>query len=118
MIKLVTKGHNDMCGGYAYSGTASFDGETVREVLEEIKEYAKDKEAAYLGEGFGNPNSKGCNCWAIRINGNTYLSEWAESNWRKATAINDIQKYLDLKVKKIEVDGGWYCFYDFNIITK
>jgi hypothetical protein len=30
----------------------------------------------------------------------------------------DIQKYLDLEVKKIEEDGGWYCFYDFDIITK
>ena len=99
MIKLNTTGHNDICGGYAYSGTASFDGETVREVLEEIKEYTKDKEAAYLGEGFGNPYSKGCNCWAISINGKIYLSEWAEPKWK--TAINDIQRYLDLKVKKV-----------------
>lgn len=116
MLELDVKGHPDMCGGYGYSGVASFEGKTVKDVLEEIKEYAKDKEASYLGEGFGNPKSNCCDCWAIRINGDTYLSEWAEPKWR--THIDDINNYLDLKVKEIKVDGGWYCFYDFNIITE
>ncbi len=67
MIKLNVQGHNDMCGGYSYSGQVSFDGKTVKEVLDEIREYAKDKDAHYLGDGFGNPESKSCDAWRIRI---------------------------------------------------
>ena len=112
MIKLNVTGHNEMCGGYAYSGIASFDGKTVKEVLDEIREYAKDKNARYLGDGFGNPKSNNCDCWKIQINGKTYWNCWNN------TICLPYNKALDnLKVKQVRVDGGWYCFYDFDIIT-
>lgn len=110
MIKLDVVGHNEMCGGYGYSGYASFDGKTVKEVLEEIKEFVKDKEAHYLGDGFGNPESKNCDCWRIRIGDKIYLSNWCgdKSNYH--------HEYDKRRVQKIRVDGGWYCYYNFDII--
>lgn len=61
-----------MCGGYNYSGNVSFEGKTVKEVLDEIREYAKDQDAHYLGDGFGNPNSKWIDCWFIMIDNIVY----------------------------------------------
>lgn len=115
MIRLVTKGHNDMCGGYGYSGFALFEGHTIREALEEIKEFSQDG-GAYLGEGFGNPKYGNGHAWKITINGMQYLSSWSSPNW--GGYIDNINYYLDKKVKGIKVSGGWYCFYDFDIITE
>ena len=47
MIELYAEGQKAMCGGYEYSGIASFEGKTVEEVLDEIREFAKDKDAHY-----------------------------------------------------------------------
>lgn len=116
-MELRVKGHNDMCGGYGYSGHAIFSGQTVKDVLEEIKDYVKDKDAHYLGEGFGNPNSKNCDCWSISIDGDIYLSNWIESKWKTYYDKNQNTK-KDKLVKDVKVDGGWYCYYNFNIITE
>lgn len=112
MIKLYVEGHNDFCGGYSYSGFASFEGTTVAEVLEEIKEFAKNKQAAYIGDGFGNPQSKMCNAWGIKINDVPYVGDWA--GWK-----NEYRgEYDEEKVIEVRVSGGWYCFYDFGIISE
>lgn len=96
--------------------TASFDGKTVKEVLNEIREFSKDKNAEYLGDGFGNPNLKCGDNWGIYIDDVTYWGSWLTPNNLPH------QKYSltfdDKKVDKIEIDGGWYCFYDFRIYTK
>ena len=114
--------HNEMCGGMSYSGTASFEGKTVKEVLEEIKEFVKDKDAHYIGEGFGNKESKGCDCWGIYINyrygfmgghiTKRYVGGWV--GW-----VNDYNhEYDDYIVTQVDVSGGWYCYYDFTINCK
>ena len=46
------KGHNEMCGGYAYSGYASFDGVTVKEVLEEISQNEHERYRAELRQKY------------------------------------------------------------------
>lgn len=116
MITLNIEGHNDMCGGYSYSGTASFEGKTVKEVLDEIREYAKDKDAHYLGDGFGNPKSNNSDAWRIEIDGVIYWNSWVPSNWE--TYKKYTNELDNLYVDKIIVNGGWYCFYNFEIITK
>lgn len=113
MIKLNNiTGHNDMCGGYSYSGTASFEGTTVAKVLEEIKEFVKDKQAHCIGDGFGNPKSKICDAWGIKINDIHYVGDWA--GWK-----NEYRgEYDEEKVIEVRVSGGWCCFYDFHIICE
>ena len=113
MIKLNVTGHNDMCGGYSYSGNVYYSGTTVKDVLKEIKEYAKDRKAEYIGDGFGNKN---CNsigiCWGITINDVPYVGSWA--GWENKYK----HEYDDYIVTEVRVNGGWYCFYDFNIKCK
>ena len=106
------KGHNELCGGYSYSGEASFSGTTVKEVLEEIKEFVKGKDAGYIGDGFGNKDKTFCSSWGIRINEIPYVGNWA--GWKNKYG----HQFDDYEVEKVSVDGGWYCFYDFYIITK
>lgn len=113
MIELHTEGHGEMCGGYAYSGYATFDGKTVKDVLEEIKEYAKDKSADFIGDGFGNPNHNTLGaCWGIKINGIPYVGSWI--GWKNEYK----HQFDDYEVESVSVHGGWYCFYDFYIKTK
>ena len=116
MIRLNVVGHDDICGGYSYSGPVSFDGKTVKEVLDEIREFAKDKDAQYLGDGFGNSSSDSCDAWCIKIDEITYWNSWVEQSWNK---YGTYDSSLDnLLVDKVVVHGGWYCFYDFEIFTK
>ena len=113
MIKLENlQGHNDMCGGYSYSGKASFEGKTVAEVLSEIKEFAKNRDAKYIGDGFGNPEQDFCNCWGIRINDIPYVGGWI--GWK-----NEYHgEYDEERVTEVRISGGWYCFYDFYILCE
>lgn len=111
MIKLNVQGHGEMCGGYAYSGYATFDGITVKDVLEEIKEFAKD-DGNDIGEGFGKPGKTIGDFWGIRINNIPYVGGWI--GWQNKYN----HEYDNCKVSKVLVNGGWYCFYDFNIITE
>ena len=116
MIELHVEGHSSMCSGYEYSGFASFEGKTVKEVLDEIREFTKDKNAHYLGDGFGNPDSDSCDAWCIRIDGVTYWNSWLKRSWETyGTYDNSLD---DLHVDRIEVCGGWYCFYNFEIYTR
>lgn len=95
---------------YDFSGTALFDGKTVAEVLEEIKEYAKDK-GDNIGEGFGGLDKNSGHAWAIYINDCLYVSGWIGDK------PNYHHQYDNELVKEISVRGGWYCFYDFHIRT-
>jgi hypothetical protein len=112
MIRLDNlKGHNEMCGGYSYSGYATFEGRTVKEVLEEIREYAKNT-GNDIGEGFGKKGKDMGACWGIRINDIPYVGGWV--GWK-----NEYDHSLDdAIVKEVHVHGGWYCFYDFDIIAE
>ena len=105
------KGHNEMCGGYSYSGEASFYGANVREVLEEIKEFASES-GNDIGEGFGKPGKHMGACWGIKINDIPYVGGWA--GWKNEYK----HQFDDYEVEKVSVYGGWYCFYDFYIYTK
>ena len=111
MIKLENlKRVDTLCAGATYVGKASFEGKTVREVLEEIKEYSKDKDGGDLGYGFGNPNEHWG--WEIEINDHILLSNWIGHKPEFT------YKYDDLKVISVEVDGGWYSYYNFHITTE
>lgn len=114
MITLNVSCHNEMCGGYEYSGTASFEGKTVKEVLEEIREYYADHACeAYDEQGrlWGKKGKNVGDAWGITINGIQYLGTWL--GWKNKYN----HQFDDLPVKRIRVNGGWYCSYDFNIET-
>lgn len=100
MITLNVNGH---------TGIAEFEGITLKEVLEEIKQFSQGKGCASLGDGFG---SGGHEAWRITINGVTYWSAWQGDQCKK------YDKALDNEVvSKVLVRGGWYSFWDFNITT-
>ena len=116
MLELILKPIPTPNGGVTMDGFALFDGETVKEVLDEIRKYTRHKKVAYLGNAFGNLDNinKTAAAWSISINGKTYWTAWQHEG--------SIAKYdhsLDnLAVKEIHVHGGWNCFFDFEIITK
>ena len=109
-LKNLTK-RNECCGGLSYHGTAEFQGTTVKEVLEEIKEFSKGV-ADDIGEGFGTPNKHMGAAWGIYVNDVPYLGDW--NGWRNKYR----HEYDDEKVLEVKVDGGWYCFYDFRIVSE
>ena len=42
-MELIQKsGHNEMCGGYSYDYEVKYSGHTLKEVLEEIKEFTNN----------------------------------------------------------------------------
>lgn len=101
----------------SHSGYAKYDGTTIKEVLNEIREYAKDKECYYIGDGFGNPNFTGkWGDWRIQINGKIY---WA--NKKENIADSLCKKYdksmNDLIVERVYMDGLDYRWYYFDIWT-
>ncbi len=113
MIEIIdVEAHNTMCGGMTYLGTASFEGRTVKEVLDEIREFSKNNNANYLGDGFGNSDNKN-DAWSISIDDNIYWSSWVNVKPKEYNHTLD-----DLEVEKINIDGGWHSFYNFNIYTK
>ena len=108
------KGHSEMCGGYAYSGDVSFDGITVKEVLEEIREYYADHACeTYDEQGrlWGKKDKNSCGAWGIRINDIPYLGTWI--GWKNEYN----HQFDDLHVKRVHAYGGWYCSYNFDIET-
>jgi len=113
-IKDLTS-HGDMCGGVTYYGDCTLEGKTVKEVLEEIKEYTsnpRNTAFAKIGE-FGN-SDEGFGCaWGIYINELEYISSW-NSSWRKPYQ----GEFDDCEVESVRVRGGWYCAYDFYITVK
>ena len=100
MITLNVNGH---------TGIAEFEGITLKEVLEEIRQFSQGKGCASLGDGFG---SGGYEAWRITINGVTYWSAWQGDKCQKYD--NGLDNEV---VSKVKVCGGWYCFWDFNITT-
>ena len=102
-----------MCGGATYVGHAKYDGETVKEVLDEIREFTKDKRAAYLGDDFGNPivsKYSAYSGWAVYINDDCYWSGWMNVQAKKYN--KSLDKWI---VDDVFIDGGWYSYYDFTI---
>ena len=68
-------GHNEMCGGYSYDYEITFGkyGNTLKDVLKEIKEYSYEHSFAGLSN-FGNPNVDICGRhWGIYVNGDIYI---------------------------------------------
>lgn len=114
-MKLITKKYADMGGGENNIGYATFkEGSTVKDVLEEIRKFSQEQHRAkprQIASGFGV--NGGTENWAIYIDDELYCSSWGES-WRK-TYYGGKE---DRIVEKIEVDGGWYSWYNFNIVTK
>lgn len=109
MIKLDLKSCSD--GSY---GKASFNGKTVKEVLEEIKEYSQQEWANYLGDDFGRLNgNKGF--WSINVDNKIYKSSWPSDLRNKNLYHNENDND---EVSYIEVNGDYYCWYNFNIYTK
>lgn len=95
-------------------GHFNFEGKTVKEVLEEIKEFTNNSNIHFRKiEDYGNNDSDfDCDAWSITIDRIDYLGCW--SNW-----VNKYKGQLDnKKVKEVKVSGGWYCAYDFEIFTE
>lgn len=116
MIRIVKTGEcGEMCGGMAYRGYAEFDGKTVREVLDEIREYARTGACKPTKNGWGNPEweYKPCGGWSVSVDGKLVASGWANRWEPEYDGSKD-----NAKVKRISIYGGWYCDYDFNIVTK
>lgn len=115
MIQIINvKTHAEICSGLTYSGNVLFEGETVKEVLEEIKQYTNGKAGGMKFmkiDDFGNDDEHGSNAWAITINHIPYIGGWL--GWENKYH----GEFDNLKVKSVNVNGGWYCAYDFNIIT-
>lgn len=99
------------------SGYATFNGTNLKEVLDEIREYSKDKKCYDIGDGFGNPNYSykdfGGGAWEIYIDEVPYWSCYSEANCKKYDSSLD-----DIKVKEIWVDGFWYSWGFFWIKTE
>lgn len=110
MIELIKRGDGNFCGCDQSYGEARFEGKTVDEVLDEIREYSHKKNACYIGDGFGNEGAPDfCACWAVYVN-----DEVVASNW-----LNHTPNYKGDKggwiVDRVTYDGGQYCWYDFRI---
>lgn len=117
MIKIINiKGHNEMCGGYSYSGDCVFDGKTVKDVLKEIKEYTNNHPSMSFKKinGYGNDDDGFGNAWKICIEDKVYLNGWLNNHYDQQYN----GEYDNNEVESIKINGGWYCAYDFHIKVK
>ena len=113
--------HNDMCGGYSYYYEITFGkyGNTLKDVLKEIKEYSYKYSFAHLGN-FGNPNVNiTCRHWGIYVNGDIYISSWeGERSPKDAPSWATFYEGDESEtVMSITGDGGWYCGINIYIKT-
>ena len=106
---------------YSHDYKITYTSKTVREVLEEIKEYTNhDKRFGRLRE-FGHPESpRFGNCWVIYINNKIYLSCWVGESPDNLSLYKEMydEADLDKKVSFITGNGGWYCGININIYTE
>ena len=91
------------------AGIAEFESITLKEVLDEIRQFSQSRSCASLGDGFG---SGGVEAWRITINGVTHWSSWQGDQCQKYN-----EELGDEIVATVKVRGGWYSFWDFNITT-
>lgn len=121
-MKIIEKGgHNEICGGYSYSYEITFGkyGNTLKDVLKEIKEYSYEHSFAGLAD-FGNPNVDIFgHHWGIYVNGDIYISSWRHERSPQDTPS---WKYFyegdeSEIVTSIRGDGGWYCGINIYITT-
>ena len=119
-MKLIQdEGHNEMCGGYSYNYEITWGkyGNTVHDVLKEIKEYTNTHSGFKKIKDFGCPQSNGN--WGIYINRDIYFSTWcgeSEDNltkWKHMYEGDETEEVIN-----ITGDGGWYCAVNFRITTK
>lgn len=107
-------GHNEMCGGYSYDYEITFGkyGNTLKDVLKEIKEYSYEHSFGHLGD-FGNPDIDiDGRHWGIYVNGDIYISSWNGEGQRASKQKNYKSFYEGDEsevVASIRGDGGWYC---------
>ena len=114
-------GHNEMCGGYSYSYEITFGkyGNTLKDVLKELKEYSYEHSFGHLGD-FGNPNIDiDGRHWGIYVNGDIYISSWGSErspkdspSWKHFYEGDESET-----VTSIYGDGGWYCGINIHIDT-
>ena len=90
------------CGGGYYSGTASYEGKTVKEVLQEIKQYFQDK---------GNPWTDN-SYYFVSIDGYTVIGYdyWSRGEYDPK---RDDEKIVD----HVNVVGGFWADFNFKIWT-
>lgn len=115
-------GHNEMCGGYSYDYEITFGkyGNTLKDVLKEIKEYTNEHSFGRLGD-FGNPDVDiSGRHWGIYVNGDIYISSWVGEGQRasKQKTYKSFYKGDESEiVTSICGDGGWYCGINIYITT-
>ena len=121
-MEIIEKGgHNEICGGYSYSYEITFGkyGNTLKDVLKEIKEYTNEHFFGRLGD-FGNPDVElSGNCWGIYVNNDIYISGWlSERSPEDAPSWNHFYTGDESEtVTSIYGDGGWYCGINIYINT-
>lgn len=121
-MEIIKKGeHNEMCGGYSYSYEITFGkyGNTLKDVLKEIKEYSNEHSFGRLGD-FGNPNVDiDGRAWGIYVNGAIYISSWlSERSPEDAPSWKHFYEGDESEtVTSIYGDGGWYCGINIHIDT-
>ena len=122
MELIQDNGHNEMCGGYSYNYEITWGkyGNTIHDVLKEIKEYTNNHESFKKIKDFGYQKSDGRNGnWGIYINRDIYLSTWLGENEDDLTPWKHIYEGDETEeVINVTGNGGWYCAVNFNITTK
>lgn len=114
-MKIIEKGgHNEICGGYSYNYEITFGkyGNTLKDVLKEIKEYSYEHSFGHLGD-FGKPEiAIGGRCWGIYVNNEIYISGWVGEN-KNDTKTSTWKTFYEGDESEIVTsiigEGGWYC---------
>ena len=83
MEVIQKSGHNEMCGGYSYDYEVKYSGHTLKEVLEEIKEFTNNDKRFVKIDEYGYAPNVSCGAWAIYIDNKIYKSAWIKQPWHK-----------------------------------
>ena len=115
-------GHNEICGGYSYDYEITFGkyGNTLKDILKEIKEYSYEHSFGRLGD-FGNPEiAIEGKYWGIYVNNEIYISGWAgenKNNTKRSLWKTFYESDESEVVASIRGDDGWYCGINIYITT-